>query len=175
MRLFAAIVPPDAVLDSLEAVLAPVAHHAMRDPAVRWNDRSLWHITLAFYGEDDLGERTEWLRARIRQCCQAPRLGIEGAGTFPGVLWAGLAGELESLTALAEAVRGRAPERRPYHPHVTLARWKRRKPPRSVGAVTGRLAAYRGPTWRADEVVLMRSELTERGPRYSPQDRFGLP
>lgn len=174
MRLFAAIVPPDDVLDSLEAVLAPVAHQAMRDPAVRWNDRPLWHITLAFYGEDDLGERTEWLRARMRRCgAPSPRLGIEGAGTFPGVLWAGLAGELDSLTRVVEAAQGRAPER-PYHPHLTLARWKRRKPPRSVRAVTGRLATYRGPTWRAEEVVLMRSELTQHGPRYSPQDRFDL-
>lgn len=172
MRLFAAVVPPDEVLDSLEAALAGLAGQARQDPAVRWNDRRLWHITLAFYGEDDLIERSEWLRARLRG--RAPlRLAVEGAGTFGGVLWAGLAGDIDPLSELAAAAHHPAPDR-PFHPHMTLARWKRRTPPRSVRVLADALATYRGPAWQVDEVVLMRSELTEHGPRYRPQDRFGL-
>ena len=93
-----------------------------------------WHITLRFLGETN-AVQAEAIRAHLDQHLMvAPfRMRLAGLGGFPrerkaSVLWMGLAGDLEPLSALAEeceaaAVRaGFEPEGRPFHPHVTLSR-----------------------------------------------------
>src|SRR5215213_8941768 len=50
MRLFAALVPPADVLDELEAFTAPFRAEW---PDLRWCERDLFHVTLAFFGEVD--------------------------------------------------------------------------------------------------------------------------
>lgn len=176
MRLFAAIVPPEEVLDSLEAAVLRSGARSADGAAVRWNARDLWHLTVAFYGDDDLPARArrlgEWLRG-----IPAPRLRIAGAGTFPGVLWAGVTGDRASDRAAVEAVAaaaGTGDDRRPFHPHLTIARWRRRRRPAAIGRVTDALADYAGPSWVAHEVVLFSSELSDRGPRYTAQQHFPL-
>lgn len=169
MRLFAAIVPPGDALDELAAAVDQ-ARRPSRD-AVRWTGRGMWHLTLAFYGNDDLGHRAGWLTERVPG--HPPlRLAVSGAGTFTGVLWAGIAGDLAGLGALAEAVGGA--EDRPYHPHLTLARWKQRGRPQAAGEVRQALAGFRGRTWPATEVVLMSSALSHQGPTYTVERRFPL-
>lgn len=168
MRLFAAIVPPEEALDSLEAA---VLRSGVR-PAVRFSGRELWHLTLAFYGDDDLPARTRWLGERLRGIA-APRLRIAGAGTFPGVLWAGIGGDLAAVEAIAAAA-GTGDDRRSFHPHLTIARWRRRRPPPAIGGVAEALADYTGPSWLAHEVVLFSSELGHRGPVYTARQHFPL-
>jgi RNA 2',3'-cyclic 3'-phosphodiesterase len=52
VRLFAALIPPESVLDEIERAFAP---YRGGPPALRWTARDTWHVTLAFYGEvDDL-------------------------------------------------------------------------------------------------------------------------
>jgi RNA 2',3'-cyclic 3'-phosphodiesterase len=171
VRLFAAIRPPECVLESLEAELDRVRGPARFDRALRWTARELWHLTLAFYGDDDLESRSSWLRERVAG--HGPlTLSLAGAGTFRGVLWVGVSEDVDELTALAEDVGGGGG--RPYHPHVTLARWKAPRPPRSVRQVRRALVGYAGATWRATEVALMRSELSDRGPTYTVEGRFPL-
>jgi 2'-5' RNA ligase len=57
-------------------------------------------------------------------------------------------------------------ERRPYHPHLTLARARRGGDARPAAA-EAELAGFGGSPWRADRVHLVRSHL---GPplRYEP-------
>jgi 2'-5' RNA ligase len=118
VRLFAAIRPPECVLESLEAELDRVRGPARFDRALRWTARELWHLTLAFYGDDDLESRSSWLRERVAG--HGPlTLSLAGAGTFRGVLWGGVSEDVDELTALAEDVGGGGGRR--YHPHVTLA------------------------------------------------------
>jgi 2'-5' RNA ligase len=82
-------------------------------------------------------------------------------------------GEIERLaTALEEAARGEgfAPERRPFRPHLTLARARRGERPTvpdgdSVGAL-GDVEAH--------EVVLFRSRLSPQGATYDPIEIFPL-
>ncbi|MFW6091466.1 MAG: RNA 2',3'-cyclic phosphodiesterase [Actinomycetota bacterium] len=180
MRLFAAIVPPPAVLEHLEAAVAPV-----RDDELKWTYANAWHLTLAFYGElaDDrvpeLVERLQRAAGRHR----ALELGFAGAGRFGSrVLWVGCAGELDVLRSLARscAAAGRrvgaaVDEKRPFRAHVTLARARR---PVNLRPYVDTLAGYAGPTWTARQVVLVRSDLGagEGGrPRYETQSAFDLP
>jgi RNA 2',3'-cyclic 3'-phosphodiesterase len=128
-RLFVAIRPPEDVRDLLL--------DAMDDSTdFRWQDEEQLHLTLRFVGEverpvaDDLAAEL----ARIR----APpfELRVAGTGRFEqrssGALWAGV--EPRALVAALAAKVERAclavgldPERRAFHPHITLARWKGRR------------------------------------------------
>ena len=93
-------------------------------------------------------------------------LRLAGAGRFgslrrPSVAWAGVEGDVGSLTALAgglaELARGLdlAVEERPFRPHLTLGRWAPRRP--ADGTLTDRLAGYRGPAWPVGEALLLES------------------
>ena len=101
-------------------------------------------------------------------------LRLAGVGRFgssrrPQVAWAGLDGDVAPLVELAArlaaAARGlRLPvEDRPFRPHLTLGRWRPGRP--ADGALTDRLAGYRGPSWPVTEVRLWESFLGP-APRY---------
>lgn len=171
MRLFAAIVPPPDVLDALDVEQERLGVRSADSP-LRWSGRSLWHLTLAFYGEADLAERARFVAEQVRG--HPPlRLGVAGAGTFSGVLWAGVEGDVEALGELAVALRGSAADK-PFHPHLTLARWKRRSARRPARRIAEALADFRSPRWRADEVVLMSSVRDRHGPTYTVRHRAPL-
>lgn len=174
MRLFAALLPPAEAVDDLHTHLGRGC--STGDEQLRRTPRRLWHVTLAFYGDDDLAERSAAL-ARQLSGQQAPRLTLAGAGTFRGVLWVGVDGDHAVLAALAGAARHAGTELpdRPFHAHLTLARWSaRRPPPRSARRLLSVLDDYRGPTWTADEVVLLRSHRPDGTLTYTPQQRFRL-
>ncbi|MPY98995.1 MAG: RNA 2',3'-cyclic phosphodiesterase [Actinophytocola sp.] len=171
MRLFAAIVPPPEVLDALDDELARFGVRSADSPP-RWSGRPLWHLTLAFYGDADLAERTRFVAEQARGR-PALRLGLAGAGTFTGVLWTGVEGDVEALGKLAVALRESRDEK-PFHPHLTLARWKRRSAQRPARRIAAALADFRSPRWRADEVVLMSSVRDRHGPTYTVQHRAPL-
>lgn len=163
MLLFAALLPPAQVVESLRVHLAPLQAE-VTEP--RWIPSAQWHITLGFYGErDDPEARVNWLRSALAGH-HAPMLRLEGAGTFSRVLYLGVYSE--GLTELAAATG--AGEDRPYLPHLTVARTQDDVPE----ALPRRLAGFVSEPWTATEVVLMRSERTEWGARYSIVERFPL-
>lgn len=148
MRLFVSLRPPAHAVADLRAQLP------------RWptpTDR--WHVTLAFIG--DAGDPDLVHPALERSLAGSPAfdLRLQGSGAFGrnGPVWVGVDGDLSALHALAGTVAAAARssgielEQRTYHPHVTVG--KRGNP--SPGA----LASYAGPTWRAHEVELVRSDL----------------
>ena len=53
MRLFAAVWPPEDVLDHLDLALGAVRRTLPGDGGgpVRWSARETWHLTCAFYGD----------------------------------------------------------------------------------------------------------------------------
>jgi RNA 2',3'-cyclic 3'-phosphodiesterase len=166
VRLFVAVVPPPAILDELDAAVAPLRPAW---PVLRWTGRPAWHLTLAFLGEvsEDtaaaLGPRLE--RAAHRH----PSLSLSFAcgGAFPApararVFWTGIRGDRRALEALARSVaagarRAGAPppdEGRRFRPHLTLARCREAA---DVGALVEALAGYAGASWTAAEIHLIRS------------------
>ena len=95
-------------------------------------------------------------------------LRLAGGGRFgsarrPQVAWAGLDGDVGALIALAGRLAtvagelGLAVEDRPFRPHLTVGRWRPGRP--ADGALTDRLAGYRGPDWPVREVRLLESHL----------------
>jgi RNA 2',3'-cyclic 3'-phosphodiesterase len=177
LRLFVAVVPPPAVLEELEATVAPLRPGW---PALRWTGTSAWHLTLAFLGE--VGEDTAAaLGPRLERAAgRHPGLPVSfaGGGAFPGpararVLWTGVRGDRRALEALARSVaagarRAGAPppdEGRRFRPHLTLARCRE---PADVSRLVGQLSGYAGQPWTAEGIRLIRSNQGEpgTGPRY---------
>lgn len=78
-RLFVALLPPRAVLDELDAVVALLRDE---EPALRWTPTEAWHVTLAFLGAveqpavDELAGRL----ARVALAYGPIRLAVAGAG-----------------------------------------------------------------------------------------------
>jgi 2'-5' RNA ligase len=174
MRLFVGLAPPEAILDDLDTVCAPLR---LGREDLRWTSRELWHITLAFLGEvseDGLSRLLPRLERAARRHVTFG-LGLAGAGAFPGperanVLWSGLSGDRKTLGELAMSVSAGArragalppDEGRRYRPHVTLARCRT---PADVRSIVDDLSGYQGPAWTAEEIYLIRSTLGGH-PRY---------
>lgn len=130
-----------------------------------------WHVTLAFLG-DVPGARVAGLLSALGPVVAGTpplTLQLAGAGRFgnrrPRVLWAGVTGDVGTVTTLADRLAAGARhagvpvEDRPYSPHLTLGRWSAREPadPASAQAWVDRLAGEHGPAWPVTEVVLWRS------------------
>ncbi|MER6320418.1 RNA 2',3'-cyclic phosphodiesterase [Streptomyces sp. NPDC001581] len=177
MRLFAAVLPPDAAVAELARAVDGV-----HDDRLTWTARAGWHFTLAFMGEvrDDV---LPDLHARLDRAAHrtAPfPLRLHGCGHFGDrALWVGAAGELPALRMLAEradaaARRAGVPmeQHRRYTPHLTLAR------SHGHGAAAtplrpylDALADFEGTPWQVDTLSLVRSNLPDSGvpgeqPRY---------
>lgn len=166
-RLFIAIRPPEPIRDLLT--------DAMDDSAdFRWQEDEQLHLTLRFVGEverpvaNDLGDAL----SRIRS---APfDLRIAGVGRFEqrnsGALWAGVEPK-QAVAALAAKVErvcqsiGLEPDRRAFHPHVTLARWKGRRT-REVHDYLERAAGLLSDRFSVDDFILFESQLSRHGAHY---------
>ncbi|MCZ2825272.1 MULTISPECIES: RNA 2',3'-cyclic phosphodiesterase [unclassified Modestobacter] len=172
-RLFLAVDPPAAATADLDRALRPLR---FAPGAPRWTPTSRWHLTLVFLGEVPAPLLAPLRVAVTPAVAGTPPLSLQlaGAGRFgsrrrPAVCWAGLAGDVPELTALAgrlaAAARsvGLTVEDRPFRAHLTVGRWRPGQP--ADGDLPERLAGYRGPIWPVPEVVLWRSRLGPE-PRY---------
>jgi len=173
VRLFVALAPPPRAVADLDQACAPFRR--LRAD-LRWTSTDAWHVTLAFLGEvtesslERLIPRLE--RGALRH--ESFRMSFGGAGAFPSasranVLWSGVPGDRRALAELAQTVAaaarraGAAPPDagRRFRPHLTLARCRA---PVNVEEVVAGLDDYTGPTWRVDELYLIRSNLPAGGP-----------
>lgn len=150
------------------------------DP-VKWVPAHQFHFTLKFLGEIEESAAAGALEAVQRAAAGAAplRASLCGLGCFPGparpsVLWAGLAEGAEQLGALAArverelALAGFPPERRPFKPHLTLGRVREGAfIPRSAQEALARGERQEFGRFGVERVVLMKSDLTPRGPIYS--------
>ena len=166
-RLFVAIRPPEPVLDLLLDRMEGL-------PAVRWQDSEQLHLTLRFIGEVER-PLAEDLAATLGQLrFPAFALQIAGVGRFDhqrrGTLWAGVTPR-QPLAALAAKVEracvgvGIAPERRAFHPHITLARWGRGAGT-SLDPFLTRHAALRSEPFLVDGFTLFESHLGRQGAHH---------
>jgi len=176
LRLFVALEPPDAVRRRLAALVADL-RRAGGAGRVRWVEPANVHLTLHFLGNAPEA-RLEEIRRAVSGAAAASRplhLEVRGAGGFPSarrprVVWAGLRGDLEALTALVQdlgarlAPLGFPPEDRPFSAHLTVGR-SRGGAPGLAGALAA-AAEVEGGAFRAAEIVLFRSHLSPSGPRY---------
>ncbi|MBO9556651.1 RNA 2',3'-cyclic phosphodiesterase [Cellulomonas sp.] len=107
MRLFAAVWPPDDVLDHLDLALASVrGGPSGASPVIRWSARETWHLTTAFYGDLPDGAVPALrgdLAAAVREIDPYP-LALRGAGVFSHrTMWVGVSGDVDAQRALTAA------------------------------------------------------------------------
>lgn len=186
MRMFAAVLPPDDVLEQLEEFLAPRREAS----PFRWTQPESWHLTLAFMAKvperslDDLEQRLE--RAGHRRTPFT--LALAGGGAFPNpararVLYAGVEAApdaLEELRRLSTGARaaankaGAPADGATFRPHVTLARLNR---PVEATRWLRVLSTFRSREFQVTELALVESHLGEgpgNRPRYEVMRTFAL-
>ena len=174
-RLFIAIRPPEEIRDLLI--------DAMDDSAdFRWQSEEQLHLTLRFIGEVDrpLAQDVADALAHIR--APAFDLRVNGVGRFEqrnsGALWAGVEPK-EPVAALAAKVErvcqqvGLEPERRTFHPHITLARWKGRRS-HQVARFLNRDRGFSSNRFRVSEFKLFESRLSRHGAHYEEIAAYSL-
>ena len=153
----------------------------------RWVPPANLHITVWFIGEVPEPRADEVVEAlRPRLDLPAFRLALRGCGAFPPsgaprVLWIGVGAgttEMQDLYARIEArltPLGFAAERRPYSPHLTIARVKDPgpAPPRGLRQTIASIPADCGES-AVTAATLFRSRLSPHGPGYEPLLRVPL-
>ena len=175
MRVFVA-------LDVPEPVRARLAEHSARlkkvCPNARWVRLEGVHITLKFIGEV-LPEKLEQIRHALGGLPSLGPIAVQfaGLGFFPGalrshVLWAGVEAD-PKLAELAAAIEmklaplGIAPEKRAFHPHLTLARFES---PQGTQALREAVEVMGRPEFGEDtfrEFHLHQSVLKRSGAEYT--------
>src|SRR6476469_4776680 len=166
-RLFVAIRPPEDIRNLLL--------DAMDDsPDFRWQDDEQLHLTLRFVGEVDHPVAQDLADGLGRIHADEFQLRISGVGRFEqrssGALWAGVEPKAP-LAALAAKIErtcqqvGLAPERRAFHPHITIARWKGRRS-REVGDFIERHGGLSSALFDVTQFSLFESRLSRHGAQY---------
>ena len=175
-----AVKPPEDVLDAVAAAVEPARSVRV---GLRWEQRDRYHLTVQFLGPvRELGPVVDGLAAALADRAAFPfRLGGAGAFPKPGrarVVWIGPAVGGPELVELAAAVagglrpHGYEPDRKEFHPHLTLARLK---VPDNVAEVLAAIGSEPvGQPFTVGEVVLYQSQLSSRGPTYTVLERFRL-
>lgn len=172
MRIFVAIDLPRtiiAALASLQQQLHPVTN------SVRWVDPESLHVTLKFIGETP-EQKVKEIDSTLRDVHgKAFRLAARGLGFFPNprsprVFWVGLEGE--QLAALTGDIEGRLEklriprEKRPFKPHLTLARSRGDRMDASIVAAVAGLETRDFGRFEVDRFFLYQSTLGREGAMY---------
>jgi 2'-5' RNA ligase len=163
VRLFVAVFPPEDHLADLRREVSGALARAGKK--VRLTPVERWHITLAFLGEVGPERLPEVEDALDGVILDGPiTLRMCGGGSFgkgrSAALWAGVGGDLAALGELQARIRsaltaGDLPhDDRPFTPHLTVAY-------ADSAEVRGALTDYAGPTWTADQFVLVHSRHVE--------------
>ncbi len=178
-RLFIAVVPPAEVRAALAQ--AREAFVAAGAPGLRWVAPEGIHLTLKFLGETALARREEIEAAMAETGAVRPphSVHLSSYGLFggrrPRVLWAGLDGEVDELSACAAQLdqalgaRGFELEKRSLSPHLTLARAPSGAGQREEAALRGALERVPAPPALELPVTalqLIRSRLRPEGAVY---------
>jgi 2'-5' RNA ligase len=174
-RLFVAIRPPEAIRDLLVDAMDVGTDF-------RWQNDEQLHLTLRFIGEVDRPLANDIADGLGRIRAPPLELRIAGLGRFnqrnSGALWAGVEPK-PPLTALAAKVEricqsvGLPPQRRAFHAHITLARWKGRRA-REVQAFLERKGSLSSEPFTVGQFILFESRLSRHGAHYEEVTSYAL-
>ena len=179
IRSFLAFRLPDDIRRQVAAI-----HDELRRSGLglRWVRPDTIHLTVVFLGdvaEDAMGP----LKNAVAPVCArfAPfTAALEGVHVFggvrnPRVLWIGLAGDTERLGAFRDALQdavapcGITAETRPYHPHLTLGRFRRdRGRNAQLKDILERHRTVASGQWELRELTLFKSDLKPDGAVHTP-------
>ena len=180
MRLFVALEIPPAVRERLGEFLA-VLRALSSQP--RWVRTDNLHITLKFISEvqpEKLGDIRAALSAAHSD--RSVALDFRGVGFFPNekrprVFWAGVEASA-NLGRLAGGIDrsleklGVPPEKRPFSPHLTLARFEPPGLPEKLRAAIQENARREFGSFAVGEFHLIESKLKPGGAEYTTLETF---
>jgi len=184
-RLFVALDLPEAVRGGI----ASWGRKALADPALRQVRPESLHITLAFLGwlpEKEIPRLGQIVEAgaagapsiQLGGPAQRPERGRPRLFALPAESPDTIALQARLEEALVEA-RLYEPEKRPFWPHVTVARVRREergsKRPVLVGEGPGPLPKNLSQWFRGVRLTLYRSQLQPQGAQYTPLAQVELP
>lgn len=188
-RTFIALEMNTALQRHLEGITRQVAWAL---PGVRWLDPAGIHLTLAFLGElndEQLGEAMNAAATAARQVkafsYRLLRLGIFGPPRQPRIIWMGIEEPSGSLVRLHRILNqeleqcGFEVDKRPFSPHLTLARVKSPLTPGEQQELqrllTGDQYGIASPTnFPASLIHVMKSELSRSGAHYTSLREYKL-
>lgn len=182
IRTFIGIHLPPDLLDALEG-LAERLQQRPGGEAARWVPKGNIHLTLKFLG-DVPADRLPHIYQAVSQAAarSAPfHLEVANVGCFPDarrprIVWAGVEGDLPALLRLYEALEKALEalkyprEKRPFTPHLTIARVKQQAAPREVAALGQSIATFGPVALGAMEVTslhVIKSVLQPTGAVYT--------
>ena len=174
-RLFVAIRPPSHVRDALLDLMGGIS-------GARWQDDDQLHLTLRFLGEVDRHQAEDVHAALGSIHHPSFDLAVSGLGMFdrrgvPTTIWAGVSSP-EPVHTLHKKIDqamtrvGIEPDRRAFHPHITLARLGRDAGP--TGGFLARSGTVRGKPFRVAAFSLFESRLTPEGAVYTELETYPL-
>ena len=177
--------------EELQRFLGVIISQASQElPDLRWVEPAGIHLTLAFLGElsdDQLAEAVDATEEAAQKAIpfeyRLKGLGIFGSTHQPRVIWMGVedlpSGKIQGsplqqlhrvLTRKLE-LRGFEIEKRPFSPHLTLARIKQQLSPdtqqRLQRVLHSRLAGSSSAVYQVNNLCVMKSELSRAGATYT--------
>ena len=186
MRLFVAIDLNDDARGAIAAEQKRLAEALGHGSSLKWVRPEQLHLTLAFLGEVDEPRAAaviDVMRADLPEIAPFPIV-FAGLGVFPPsgaprVLWLGVAAGAHDVVDVQRHVDQRlsqvgiALDARSFHPHLTLARWRDRRPTdrRVVAAADGRATVACAAV---SAVTLYQSRLSSSGPIHTAITRARL-
>jgi len=183
IRTFIAVELPDNLkreADKLIVGLKPLAG------GVRWVKAANLHFTLRFLGDierDAVSILDNNLKNNLADIKPFP-LKLSGLGCFPNirrprVVWVGADGDMDELKKLAQSVEsacrnsGFDKADKPFSAHLTIGRVKYSE---GLDKLINNLqnTKFESEQFQVDKVVVFKSDLSPRGPTYTPLARVGL-
>jgi 2'-5' RNA ligase len=178
VRTFICIEIPDSIkerITKLQDTLRQI------EAQISWTRPSNIHLTLKFLGNVEVSriERVSKALERAANRIAQFEVDVSGAGCFPSarnprVLWIGFSNLPEPLQKLYANIEdelareGFEREKRKFSPHLTIGRV--RTPHNSASLAEALIAAgFESETFKATQVILMRSDLKPTGSVYTPQ------
>ncbi len=179
MRLFIGIPLDEPTRSELSRI---VAHFKPMAEDWRWSLPASWHITLQFLGKTT-AEQYDAVQSHLRTIRSAPipiQLGALDLFDRAGVFFAEAAvspalGALQRKVLAATALCGFSAETRPYHPHITLARFKNGSRGKAANTLQPKSAGQKAFTrFTARTFLLYESFPSPAGSRYEIRTAFPL-
>ncbi len=185
LRTFIAVDLGKAIRDRAVALQGTLARSGTE---VKWVEPENLHVTLLFLGEVDdrmVPQVCKVVAESVADLAPFPTV-IERVGCFPNlrrprIVWIGVGQGTQELCALHDRIEEPLldlgcyrREERAYTPHVTLGRVKSDRPTEKLTAALTQQAGWQGGETVVEEVLILSSELTPQGPRYTVLSRARL-
>jgi 2'-5' RNA ligase len=182
VRIFISVELPEEIK---KKIFKATAEMRAIESGIKWVEEQNLHLTLKFLGwvEDNDLERLKSLTEEAVKGFGAFKIKLEGFGSFPGgktprVLWIGITEGAEHLIGIANSLEkslsGFRSEERGFSAHLTIGRVKDKK---GVDEVNNKLAQIKDLSFSetvVDDVKIMKSTLTRKGPVYEMYHRIVL-